>query len=307
MGLAASQGRFLCLTARNSDLVYEGQQISQQRLALAQQAQEVATRYNEAMSNTEMKVLLPNAQGELESAPLTYSSLTLPVQNLGGGGLGLRVVDQAGYIVIPGEFVDVTTKEGDEDVQTTRYTSVNDFVAGCMPGLDESVIAGFGDSLTAAVEYYYSSNDIDKTGVEETTLQNTTHTITWDKSMNRNETAVKTLTDPHCTDAEYIKDMLETAQWTLQKYGKVGKDKWEWSGYMWQGSTDISSVSKTDDDAKAESEYEAAMKELNWKDKVLELRLEQVETQQEAVNKEIESVKKIIDKNIEDTYKTFSG
>ena len=42
MGLAASQGRFLCLTARLNDLVYEGQQIAQQRLALAEESKNIA-------------------------------------------------------------------------------------------------------------------------------------------------------------------------------------------------------------------------------------------------------------------------
>ena len=41
MGLAASQGRYLSLTARMSDLVYEGQQISQQRMALAKESSAV--------------------------------------------------------------------------------------------------------------------------------------------------------------------------------------------------------------------------------------------------------------------------
>ena len=35
MGLAASQARFLQLTARRSNIEYQGQQINQQRLALA--------------------------------------------------------------------------------------------------------------------------------------------------------------------------------------------------------------------------------------------------------------------------------
>lgn len=35
MGLAASQGRFLLLTARKSDVELQGQQINQQRMAIA--------------------------------------------------------------------------------------------------------------------------------------------------------------------------------------------------------------------------------------------------------------------------------
>lgn len=60
------------------------------------------------------------------------------------------------------------------------------------------------------------------------------------------------------------------------------------------------------DDAAAEAEYEAAMTKIQKQDKLLELRLEQVQTQQSSVEKEMESVKQIIDKNIEDSFKTFA-
>ena len=307
MGLAASQGRFLCLTARNSDLIYEGQQISQQRLALAQEAQEIATQYNEAMSNKKMQVLLLNSEGEQTMQDLTYDLLTLGKKAF-GGGLGLRVVDQNGYVVIPGEFVDITKQDGDKEPVTTRYTSVSDFISNCMPDIDQDTIASFGTSLSAAVHYYQEKYTGDKTGYQSASLQTSTKLYKWKKDSNGDcdETAVKTLTDNMCTDKEYIKKMLETAQWTLQKE-EVDGSSTKWSSYMWQGSTDISLVSDTEDDAKAESDYQKAMEDLNWKDKVLELRLEQVETQQQAVEKEIHSVNQVIGKNIEDTYKTFSG
>ena len=60
------------------------------------------------------------------------------------------------------------------------------------------------------------------------------------------------------------------------------------------------------DDAAAEAAYETAMVELQKKDKLLELRLEQVQTQQQAVEKEMESVKDVIKKNIENGFKTFA-
>lgn len=47
MGLAASQGRFLSLTARKSDVEYKGQQINQKRMILSSEEQNYAT----AMSN----------------------------------------------------------------------------------------------------------------------------------------------------------------------------------------------------------------------------------------------------------------
>ena len=47
MGLAASQARFLGITARKSNIEYEGQQVNQQRTALAQ---EVNALYNKLLS-----------------------------------------------------------------------------------------------------------------------------------------------------------------------------------------------------------------------------------------------------------------
>ena len=47
MGLAASQARFLGITARKSNIEYEGQQVNQQRMALAE---EVNALYNKLLS-----------------------------------------------------------------------------------------------------------------------------------------------------------------------------------------------------------------------------------------------------------------
>ena len=47
MGLAASQARFLGITARKSNIEYEGQQVNQQRTALAE---EVNALYNKLLA-----------------------------------------------------------------------------------------------------------------------------------------------------------------------------------------------------------------------------------------------------------------
>lgn len=95
--------------------------------------------------------------------------------------------------------------------------------------------------------------------------------------------------------------MLTSGQWLLQQVKNN-----EWESIVWQGSTMISEVYDTSDDAAAEATYEAAMKDLQKKDKLLELRLEDVETQEQSVEKQIDSTKEVISKNIESTYKTFA-
>lgn len=62
----------------------------------------------------------------------------------------------------------------------------------------------------------------------------------------------------------------------------------------------------TDDDRAAEAEYEQKTAEIQVKEKRLQNDLNQVETQQKACDTEIDSVKKVMEKNIERTFKVFS-
>ncbi|MBQ3640930.1 hypothetical protein II906_03265, partial [bacterium] len=108
--------------------------------------------------------------------------------------------------------------------------------------------------------------------------------------------------DENVKDKEYLHKMILSGEFLIQEKKEKG-----WEDEMWQGNGAFSEVNDTSDDAKAEAEYEAATRELNRRDKLLEMRLEQVQTQEQAVEKEIESVKNIIGKNIENSFKTFSG
>ena len=292
MGLAASQGRYLCLTARNSDLIYEGQQISQQRMALAKETQAVADKYNEAMSNTIMTCVV---QGQ-ESQLLTYDVLTN--QDL-TQGLGMRIVDANGNVVIPGEYMEVsqTTGEGEEAVTTTsRIVSSGEFVKKYMGNLltPEQAIEWSNKPLIAVSADY--NEMFGATTNISTSVVNKDHA----DFIEEND---KVTTDPFVLDSDYLQEMLSTGQYFIQKEGPT-KDVWE--NYVWQGSSMIAEEYDKTDDAVAEAEYETAMLELQKKDKLLELRLEQVQTQQQAVEKEMESVKDIIGKNIENGFKTFA-
>jgi predicted RNase H-like nuclease (RuvC/YqgF family) len=56
---------------------------------------------------------------------------------------------------------------------------------------------------------------------------------------------------------------------------------------------------------KAIQDINAKTKKIQEQDRTLELRLKQLDTEQEALQTEMEAVKKVIDKNIEETFKTF--
>ena len=62
----------------------------------------------------------------------------------------------------------------------------------------------------------------------------------------------------------------------------------------------------TADDAAADAEYRTKTAALQVKEKRLQMDLQQVEAQQKACESEMDSVKKVMDKNIEKTFKVFS-
>ena len=74
MGMAASQARFLGLTARKNNVEYEGQQINQQRTSLANQT---ANYYNDLLG---MKVPTPPSVDNFTKT--VYSSLNIELSSL---------------------------------------------------------------------------------------------------------------------------------------------------------------------------------------------------------------------------------
>lgn len=75
----------------------------------------------------------------------------------------------------------------------------------------------------------------------------------------------------------------------------------------WQSLDVVQDQLDTSDDAYAQSKYETQSLTIQNQDKMLDLELKQIETQHKAVETEYDSVKKVIDKNIEVSYKIFAN
>lgn len=296
MGLAASQGRYLCLTARMSDLVYEGQQISQQRMALAKETTAAANEYNDAISNRILQANIIGEDGTVQSQQLTYATLTSKDPFT---GLGMRLVDLDGNVVVPKKAYTLTVSStADDGSETTEaFSSSAAFITAYMTDLDQEEADKMGSwSLEGVMQYYQEQYANANPNLTLTLTSNIDESLKTDKGSY--------LFDDNCNDPEYLQEMLTTGQWLIQEPSTTADDGWE--EVVWQGSTKISDVLDTSDDAAAEAKYEAAMKELQRQDKLLELRLEEVQTEESAVEKEIDSIKDVISKNIEDSFGTFA-
>ncbi len=288
MGLAASQGRMLCLTARMSDLIYEGQQISQQRAVLADQQQDIANEYNEKTSNTILQAMTPDGQVQR----LTFDLLT---SQDAWSGLGMRIVDSNGYVVVPENGTSIQVPADDGTIRTFDITNAGEFITGYLniSQTDDEYDKYAEMSMTELVEQYNNS-----IGNDDSKKAKVTDKYSHLKSGDNDRYCY----DENINDPEYLRQMLANGEWTIEKINESNK----WEELLWQGSNVLSEVYDTSDDAAAESEYESQMLAVQKKDKLYELRLEQVQTEENAVQTDLDSIRSVIDKNIEDSFKTFA-
>ena len=115
--------------------------------------------------------------------------------------------------------------------------------------------------------------------------------------------------------ADYFQDALRNGGLFIQKAEVInvtdadGNSQEVGIGYKtipWSSVGEISNVRNTADDAQAEADYESKSLTLSNQDKMLDLELNQIQTQHKAIETEYDSVKKVIEKNIDISYKIFA-
>ncbi len=227
MGFAASQARFLSLTARISDNEYEAQQISQERLALNDQMNIFAEEYEDAISNQVIvtNVFDDNGLNKAQVA-LTYDVIVKDPLN---GGMGMKLVTSSGLVVVP-SAEDIP--EGEDASNYFIFEQARD-----VETLQQNLTEG---------NFYLTSD-----------------------ALKDKETG------------EYIKKSVEQIDYTTKIYD-------------------------TTDDAVAKAKYDKRMRAAERKDSEFEMRLNQIETEHTALTTELDSLEKVIDNNVESSFKTFS-
>lgn len=331
MGLAASQARYLSLTARKTNVEYEGQQVNQQRTALANQS---AGLFNQMLA---LNVPTPPSASDYSKTFYTYTD---PSVN------GTMTIDS---IMIDTENSDANKTYA--DVRCTQKTSdytVNTVTLGSYP-YDGSVERTTADNSEPKYTYRLNNTphtitgpDINrslsnKTGKDAQTkyFQFTINNVVYyvpalegedkDAFMERcNNSEI----EAYATES-YTKTESDTKYVTLNK-ANDGTGRWTSMDYTYtdnDGNTRTITYTLTQQTVQDTDAYDAAMEtyvaekaiyektveEINaqtlviqQQDKTLELHLDQLDTEQQAIQTELDAVKKVIDKNIEETFKTFA-
>ena len=120
-----------------------------------------------------------------------------------------------------------------------------------------------------------------------------------------------TLSGDAANNSEWLKSMVETGLFTIDTYkvdnstGELKSSTTSPSSDTYLGYTATTSIDK-EALAKAEAKYEHDLKQIDKKDKRFDLSLSKLETERTALTTEYDSVKKVIEDNIERTFGIFS-
>lgn len=280
MGLASSQARMLLLTARKSDLEYRAQMISQRKINLAMQTQELATNYSNSMSNRKMDFVFNVGDNDVRTENLSYSGLTA----------------ENGYNI--GNYL-VTTANGKYVYSGRTQDEMLDDAYKVMNRLITSDPNKFKD-------YIQVVDDVDENGKVKTDANgNAVKKTTYDYQAIAKDylTCI-----PQVMNDSYFQDALRNGGLFLQTIdtNADGSTNGQYHEISWSSVGAIRDVLDTSDDAQAQANYEAKSIVLSNQDKMLDLELNQIETQHKAIETEYDSVKKVIQKNIEVSYKIFA-
>ena len=347
MGMAASQARFLGLTARQNNVEYEGQQVNQQRTTLANQS---ANYYNQLLG---MSVPVPPS-----TADYTKTVYTFEDGNLSNSITALIAQPDGKYLVsYVSSWVDEYTPVANGNaIITTNVPDKTEFKYGAVTlrevGSDPSAEFIKNDPYLKTL----SEDQLEKLKLEEQEYlkmlekrygtgdpQNPSQ---WYIRYQKNTTTGTF--EPIFYNKKVVEDAIYsdkgTSQSNIQEY-KMGSapiteevkniearlEKDATGRYInivmnpgdpeKQVSYALTTNTVTDqaryEDAMNQYEYDKyqydqSIQEINAKieiiqaeDKNLELRLKQLDTEQKAIQSEKEAVEKVVQKNVESTFKTF--
>jgi len=343
MGMAASQARFLGLTARKTNVEYQGQQVNQQRASLANES---AGLYNQMVN---LKLPMPpsavnyySSRYTFESAALDNSafSITNFERNFESSDykvtLQYKAMEKRGFI--SNKSTSNLTAESmtiGSDVYTRgSFTTVDNDLKAVIrlqnPNKKDSEIdfdaesqkfARFDapDSATDKTSYYVLIDQIGQTAPPPTlyfakdqmvtkTAEAFADLISSDSTTSSRFTSInlKRILPPEAAAALGIE--LENPV--------TGEIK---AGYKTSYDLEVRKAQDDEgyDEATKEYEYQkmlydrsiqdinARTEMIQQQDKNLELKLRQLDTEQKALQTEMEAVQKVIQKNVETTFKTF--
>lgn len=334
MGMAASQARFLGLTARKTNVEYEGQQINQQRTALANQS---ANYYNDLLGMTvpvppsvdeytktvytfedgaltnQVTALIAQADGLYTVSYLSHwqddftpvAAATSIVTTVGGNG-------QAPYSVGATELRQLGTLDpalaANPDLQQQKQKEEQEYLqllTNKYGGTDWYVRYTTDTSTGKEKPFFYKGADLAAATYDTATGASLSNidcfTMGSDKKTEEHR-AIENCRVEKDTTGRFISLSIPDGAGNLITYAlttSTETDQDRYNDAMNQYEHDKYLYDQAINDINAKIEI------IQAEDKNLELRLKQLDTEQDAISTEMEAVSQVIQKNTESTFKTF--
>lgn len=309
MGLAATQARYLGLTARKTNIEYEGQQVNQTRTALANESANLyqklysmsvpvppsvtdyyQTEYTYSAGGTKYYVnsYTPDPSTGLYNVNVTYTDIVeVGMKAFGTGNIvknadGTYSLKMAGtdktYTLNPNNAVQDSALDKALGKENGYYCYYTDDDTNMNYYFDREWLASQSYPFNDTVQRYYKNSE-----KQDVTDTHKNCKLSFDSNGSISEIVDPTITETAITvTASEVQD--ESAYQEAMNDYTVSKQNYE---------KEIAAIN-------AETE------EIQSEDRSLELRLRQLDTEQQALQTEMDSVKSILDKNVEAVFKVFA-
>lgn len=329
MGMAASQARYIELTARKTDVEFQGQQINQQRTQLATES---AGLFNQMLG---LSVPIPPSTNDFTTTQYSFSD--------GANNYTISSVrdltSDPNYNANVSYYYTQSTYTGNErirnDLGVRNVTGSYWLTDGATPPVNRTLLTqctvADTDDINAARQIVadtgatttFATDFNGGTGIGNIYKYTDAGGTTYYYGVTQLNTLAAQFGAAGRTDnyfAKYVDkryDRTEDAYLTKADSGRYSTIK------LASEATPLDVTTKTVTDQEGytnamneyqyqQNRYQQELNRINAKtsmiqaqDRTLELKLKQLDTEQEALQTEMESVKKVIDKNIEQTFKTF--
>lgn len=341
MGLAASQARFLGLTARKSNVEYQGQQINQQRVALSNEVMGLYNEYNNlnvptppavndyqktvyTLDSTYENYKIDNFTKILEGEYAGYYDVTLSYENEIAKAYTYSARDAVvtatkganGYSYLNFQLGvnSYTYDENDPDNSSiTKITENYEQYQGLSTIMAaQGLTSGtFYMYLKDGIAYYTSENDLDSTAFETVDGKNMyygTYTFDYQGAQKTTESVQAKAALTQDSSGRLMSIQILDAQ-----------DAQDLVGHTYSITTGTEDDQTAYEDAMNQYYYEKALYEkeverINQKtetiqkeDRSLELQLNQLDTEQKAISTEMDAVSKVIEDTIDSVFKTYNS
>lgn len=310
MGLSASQARFLQLTARKNDIEYQTQQITQERLSLAQQLTQVSNEYNDAISNK--KLVFSYADSTVHQIDVNYTNyknfMNQQDEKLQSSQKQVFLVSTSGKIV-----VNSVADMEDMIEKNTEYIK-KDSVEGSETDYSGYAVVEKDGEQCYAKQKFDESNFVIMTKDEaskEKMLNEKKDSISGtdeEKENYMNTLKNKIMTGVDLNDTDAFQKAIREGIFSFATIGNTEDTKNTLVPENWSTAVNGAFTEKLDesDDAAAEAKYDKESKRLELYDKKMQMEMDELESERDAIKTEMDSIKQVVDDNIQKTFDTFS-